>query len=602
MKLVQHDQKASLKATDAVQVALSGDLARIEAQAESAVVNAQTEVEHRDILQSLWYPEIFDRQQSIKAPYFDTFEWIFNDYPVSSHQGRYPSERMLRSREMRGRSARWLFGSAPLFWIYGKAGSGKSSLMSLIQADSRTTRGLTAWTEGRQLYTFSFYFWRPGSPLEKSTRGLLRSLLFQLAKAKPEVINLIKASRSAHYNDWTTKSLLSALRSALSAFHEDRIFLMIDGLDEYEDQYLELLELLLECQQISPTKICIASRPETAILTKLKHHPCLCLQDLNENDIRSFIEGKLAPYSSRIPDQLTSSLVLRAGGVFLWAALVLGSVISGILAGDDEEIIRTRVDSAPSELSQLFDQFLTRVDAEHFDTLKFCLFLLNDGLWQNPDGVDRLFRRQLGLVAASLPRATKIDTGVDLLALCLETSNQLIARCKGLIELHHSADDRSDWVFDFKAKRLVPADPHAADFCYRRTIHFVHRSAHDFFFGRENYQTGSCRWRMEPGDLRKMRQWTLEGLMTLLHHSPMSFSRVQAEASTGRIVSTIRVVFKLMHETAEHEGHDMHLWMDDFHKDLTFWYPIERTQLHRPMNRGCVLAGKVLGSIEVRGM
>jgi hypothetical protein len=69
--------------------------------------------------------------------------------------------------------------------------------------------------------------------------------------------------------------------------------------------------------------MCIASRPEIAILTKLKPFPSLCSQDLDDEDIKSFVSGRLAPYKGRIHNALTSTLVKRAEGVILWVVLVL---------------------------------------------------------------------------------------------------------------------------------------------------------------------------------------------------------------------------------------------------------------------------------------
>jgi hypothetical protein len=62
---------------------------------------------------------------------------------------------------MRGKFARWLRSNEPLFWISGKAGSGKSSLMSLIKDDSRTNRALSTWAEGQKVYTASPAYGEP---------------------------------------------------------------------------------------------------------------------------------------------------------------------------------------------------------------------------------------------------------------------------------------------------------------------------------------------------------------------------------------------------------------------------------------------------------
>lgn len=177
LRTVQKGQEASQKQGKATQAALSGRIANIEVQAHETVANAEAARKHKEFMDSLWFPEMFNRQQNIKPPSTDTFEWIFDDSPCSEEDVlKLPiweqSQKRLQE-QMRGEFARWLRGDELLFWISGKAGSGKSSLMSMIQDDWRTGEALSTWAKGRRLHTFSFYFWRPGSALQKTIYGLL---------------------------------------------------------------------------------------------------------------------------------------------------------------------------------------------------------------------------------------------------------------------------------------------------------------------------------------------------------------------------------------------------------------------------------------------
>ncbi|KAM0691018.1 hypothetical protein Q7P36_009789 [Cladosporium allicinum] len=193
---VQQGHKVSLKEHKTIQATLSRDLAAIEAQADMQHAFIQTTLRYKELLDSLHYPEMFERQQNIMPPSFGTFEWIFD----SSLPVRDNTWRSLKSKlreDMRGVFARWLGNNEPLFWISGKAGSGKSSLMSLIQSDPRTAKALTPWTNGLNVYKFSFYFWRPGTELQKSICVLLRSLLYQLVKAKPAIFDIVISANPA---------------------------------------------------------------------------------------------------------------------------------------------------------------------------------------------------------------------------------------------------------------------------------------------------------------------------------------------------------------------------------------------------------------------
>jgi hypothetical protein len=579
---VQKGHEATLKEHKTLQTTLSRDLAAIEAQADMQHSVVQTTSKYKELLDSLYYPEMFERQQSIKPPSFGTFQWIFDSSPPVQDDARWSPGARLRE-DMRGVFARWLGSNEPLFWISGKAGSGKSSLMSLIQSDPRTATALTPWSNGLHVYKFSFYFWRPGTELQKSICGLLRSLLYQLVKAKPAIFDLVVSTNPALYNGWTTTSLLAALRCSLPAFHEDRVFLMVDGLDEYEDQHdAGLLELMLDCQHMSHVKTCLASRPETAILAKLKDYPSLRLQDLNAHDIETFVRGKLTPLGRSVTEELTMDVIERADGVFLWAALVTKSMESGALAGDDPRTLQLRLESTPVELDALFEQLLANMDKVHYETLSLCLFHLGQKVWGDFDDM----KGSIALITAAMSASKCIDSGEGFLSSCLETSGHVVAQCKGLIEVHHKGDPKSlsNWTFDFRAKKLRPADANAVAMCYSHHIRFVHRSAFDFFFGDEGQHGGRLSQTAVMIDIGQLLHQTLDGLKLLLKHGPMVL-----DGSMAR--NYFRMGVSVAVSLASSFGVDLTPWLDDIYNDLPTWYPHERMHIRSSMAKECSLRG-----------
>jgi hypothetical protein len=579
---VQKGHEATLKEHKTLQTTLSRDLAAIEAQADMQHSVVQTTSKYKELLDSLYYPEMFERQQSIKPPSFGTFQWIFDSSPPVQDDARWSPGARLRE-DMRGVFARWLGSNEPLFWISGKAGSGKSSLMSLIQSDPRTATALTPWSNGLHVYKFSFYFWRPGTELQKSICGLLRSLLYQLVKAKPAIFDLVVSTNPALYNGWTTTSLLAALRCSLPAFHEDRVFLMVDGLDEYEDQHdAGLLELMLDCQHMSHVKTCLASRPETAILAKLKDYPSLRLQDLNAHDIETFVRGKLTPLGRSVTEELTMDVIERAAGVFLWAALVTKSMESGALAGDDPRTLQLRLESTPVELDALFEQLLANMDKVHYETLSLCLFHLGQKVWGDFDDM----KGSIALITAAMSASKCIDSGEGFLSSCLETSGHVVAQCKGLIEVHHKGDPKSlsNWTFDFRAKKLRPADANAVAMCYSHHIRFVHRSAFDFFFGDEGQHGGRLSQTAVMIDIGQLLHQTLDGLKLLLKHGPMVL-----DGSMAR--NYFRMGVSVAVSLASSFGVDLTPWLDDIYNDLPTWYPHERMHIRSSMAKECSLRG-----------
>jgi hypothetical protein len=227
---------------------------------DSRFANLSTSATHKNFLDSLYFPEMFERQESMKRNLPGTYDWVFDGtLPPSDENADRDDE------ELRGRIVRWLRATngPPVFWISGKPGSGKSSLMSFISSDKRIFKSLQTWAGTRVPYIFSFFFWKPGSSLQKSSTGFRRSLIWQLCKARPSIIDqLLSRDSTLLYSPWTETRLIDILALALSEFHDEPMFFVIDGLDECETNHSDLLDKLQGLNISSNTKVCISSRPE----------------------------------------------------------------------------------------------------------------------------------------------------------------------------------------------------------------------------------------------------------------------------------------------------------------------------------------------------
>lgn len=112
--------------------------------------------------------------------YAETFEWIFLD--------------AFESKQLHFRS--WLEGQNDIYWITGKPGSGKSTLMKYISKHGITHESLRHWSGGKRLITASFFFWISGSSvLQRSQEGLLRSLLYEIFREVPGLLCRIMPNR-----------------------------------------------------------------------------------------------------------------------------------------------------------------------------------------------------------------------------------------------------------------------------------------------------------------------------------------------------------------------------------------------------------------------
>ena len=441
----------------------------------------------RAFLQSLEHPDMFARHSQIHAPATGTFEWIFVRGPSSIDQDS-------RILELQGCFSKWLRSSQPVFWINGKVGSSKSSLMSFIESHKRTHDLLKIWASGRTLHVFSFFFWRAGSEMQKSISGVLRSLLYQLARAKPEIIGSLNSSELSPLDrTWTQARLHRAIEKALSHSSEDRIFVLIDGLDEFEGSYTALTALILGLQNGSQSKFCLSSRPETALTRQLGSFPSLKLQDLNYNDIESYVHGELNSFEDvcggpRQLHDMIHDVSNRAEGIFLWATLVCKSLVSGYESQDDTDMIRQRLETMPSGLEALFALMFSNIDREHRDHLSKCFFLLkwNQGMYENV--TKEITIPDITAFLSTSSHQSLSDFGDD----CRVVEQRVIAQAKGLLEVHQPLwptletedfDILTDALSGDVGYRSISFETCLTKGYSRNCIQWVHRSAYDYILG-----------------------------------------------------------------------------------------------------------------------
>lgn len=349
-----------------------GDLGRkIGSQCPKATISST----HQEFLDSLFFPEMFVRQESIKKNLPGTYDWVFDGkLPRSDEVDSLEDHK--KDEELRGRIVRWLreTNGSPVFWVSGKSGSGKSSLMAFIMSDKRTAKCMQTWAGGQVPHIFSFFFWKPGSTLQKTMTGFRRSLLWQLCKAKPAIIDdLVSRDPALLYSPWLETKLIDALKFALSAYRKAPVLYVIDGLDECECNHSDLLDELQDLNLSSYTKVCISSRPEEAFHQRLGTLPFIRLQDLNYDDILKFAHVKLSKGGDRMT-KLAVEVADHAEGVFLWAVLVCDSLHSGLMSEDDETILLQRLHSYPKGLDDLFDRMFANLEEVHYKSLAFYFY------------------------------------------------------------------------------------------------------------------------------------------------------------------------------------------------------------------------------------
>ncbi|KAK3643211.1 hypothetical protein LTR56_010358 [Elasticomyces elasticus] len=354
--VIQAAHLASTASDPNLQVHMSSIITGIDAAKQQAV---ELETKLR-ILSSLHFPEMQMRHSDIHDAYRGTTSWIFDrdsDFKV------------------------WLEQKDGLFWVNGKAGSGKSTLIKYICDHPDTEKLLGVWAGRKHTVGIaSWYFWNAGYPVQKTQLGLLQSLLFQMLRRCPDLIPDVLPDRWAasatshdHPDPWTRRELLSAFSGVLQHPKlSTRFCFFIDGLDEYEGDHYTLIQELQELVDTSSIKLCVSSRPWNAFTSAYGHltDRQLVLQNHSQEGMRAYVQGMLeqdprfARLSSVDPNaqDLVTEIQERAQGVFLWVFLVVRSLLRGLTEADDIAMLQKRMRQLPTDLERFFQQILDSVD------------------------------------------------------------------------------------------------------------------------------------------------------------------------------------------------------------------------------------------------
>ena len=98
------------------------------------------------VLDSLGFAAMQNRQEEVAQAHRTTFDWMFQS-PTEE-----PQELLWTN------FAQWLRGSNGIYWVNGKAGSGKSTLMKYLYSDDRTSQLLSQWAKPMPVLVATFFF------------------------------------------------------------------------------------------------------------------------------------------------------------------------------------------------------------------------------------------------------------------------------------------------------------------------------------------------------------------------------------------------------------------------------------------------------------
>lgn len=396
------------------------------------------------------YDSMLDREFGVTEAHPETLKWIFKDPSSESHSW--------------GNFRRWLESEDQLYWITGKMGSGKSTLMKYISeelpatsaagGERRCTSYLLRSAQDRPLFIATFYFWAGSTQetrIQTSVEGMYRTLLNQILEAYPEAAPHVSPRRWENLCLFNTEpkppgitELKVMMRKAIEyVTSRAKACLFIDGLDEFEgedDDLQGLITWIKTLIQTSTVKLCVASRPWRVFEDALQDRPHLLMEDFNFEDIRQYVWRRFhddpnfrakKQMEDTFCTQLLDEIVTKAEGVFLWAYLVCTRLLQAMSRGDLIGDLRKILNSLPVQMEKLYAHILDNLDlkdhaAKYFLLLQACL--------EQPEGLIFSFADDVGDDSEfSFKRPKQLLTDAELLYRATELKKRLNSRCRGIL-------------------------------------------------------------------------------------------------------------------------------------------------------------------------
>lgn len=377
------------------------------------------------------------RLSDVEAQYQSTFEWIFD--------------------KERANYTTWLEALGPIFWVSGKPGSGKSTIMKMVREDRRTVELFKAQKPDAVPVIVDYFFHNRGSSIQMSLEGLLYRILYQMTSTATDIARMLlpvfKSRPKEDGREWTLRHLREALEVILAQSRIPlRILVFFDALDEFDGEPRAIADFVqdLGTQRKGSTtevKVCCSSRPWTAFQDAFSDSDGCRVHEHTHEDIRRYINGRVSentrmtqmmkggPQANGYSVQrLIRKLPNRANGVFVWVRLVLDELLracsDGATPGELAEILST----IPGDLDEVYQRSVDRIPLKY----RFDAYVMIETVLRFPATIAL---RDLGLVVLCAPGISPSDCAKYIPAdpcshdFILTTARRLQSRCGGILEV-----------------------------------------------------------------------------------------------------------------------------------------------------------------------
>ena len=332
---------------------------------------------YQHCLKSLNFPAARWRLEVVETAYSDTYGWLFD-----------PDVGFTDFLEKESKDKK--------FWIQGKPGSGKSTLMKFALSHDLTQRYLQRGSQSPWIIAGYFFHDRGVEDVQKSIVGFLCEVLFQILRERKDLFECIyeqlelfardpvflREDASSQTSEWhltpdfwalgQLKRALYNIRSKCS--RDTNICLFVDALDEHDGNHRLLLSILndLVADQSNAyfrIRLILAGRPDNVFKEALQDSPGFAIHEKTSHDIRTFAKGRIrheiesdmtTEKGQEMLNKLLETIFANAHGVFLWVAIVVDELVEGLCEGDNVEELQQLLSEMPTELEDLYGRTLQR--------------------------------------------------------------------------------------------------------------------------------------------------------------------------------------------------------------------------------------------------
>lgn len=449
-----------------------------------------------ECLASLDDKETRSRFDDVAKSHDGTFHWLFDTAVVNF--------------------GKWLEDDAntigPVFWIQGKPGSGKSTLMKFAMRENRTS---TFLCEDGQCILAGFFFHDRGSDVQKSLSGMLQGIIHQILRQAEKLIvivlpfyaTLARAQRTK-LPIWDKETLESALVAITNQRNISiRLCLFLDALDEHGGDNGQLANMILKLTSNADNdrvklKVCLASRSWTVFESHFGSCPGFAIHDHTEHDIQSYTTSKLrqslgagavtqGSNSLQRIEALAAHVTEKAQGVFIWVRLVVDLLEKGVQDGTPFSALKEMVLAMPQELEDLYRHTLRRIEPEYADEAYIMLQIALCAL--SPLPLETFFKCTSYVKWGEVPDEEEVSM-----------MRHLVSRCGGLLEtvlrpmkISHSGMEDDSSRRNISSVEAVSPEPQGSLAAQQQeeettevirpdvvTVQFIHQTVKDFV--REN--------------------------------------------------------------------------------------------------------------------